>query len=63
MTDDQWSESFERFRRSEHGTHPVGSESAKRAARKETARSKRKQRAVGKATGGVRKRRQKRGDL
>lgn len=59
----QWhdaDEQFERIRRSERATHPVGSEAARRAARKETVRSRRKQRAVGRATGGVRKRRARR---
>lgn len=60
---DQWHESFERIVKTRRAALPVSSENGRKAASKETARSRAKQKSVGRSTGGVRKRRIKRGDL
>ncbi len=57
--DDLWHEADEQVQRI-RGAMPVGREASKQRGKKQTYRSKRKQRAVGKATSGIRHRRKKR---
>ena len=57
MDIDQWHESFERIIKTRRAALPVSSENSRKAASKETARSKRKQKSVGRSTGGIRHRR------
>lgn len=64
---DRWSddeETFERIRRDwqQGSAMPTGSDRQRNKGKKQTARGRRKQRQVGKQTGGLRKRRLKRID-